>query len=1205
MKLFVAIFAALFAPLLVALFVAHVHNQSKPYTLACARFACKSSTCSFLPVYMSTTKPDDAGTELGMASADAIAAGHSPRSARAPGRWASRVLGFRPDARAKGGKNGNQVLAAISKVGGTDSEAKQSTYIARLRNKVGGRSWHHDSRGDLKFQDLASVMAHDFVDVAQNLGLSADPVVQEIGEESLLELKKSGNLDSHDDNVIAAFKKHKATIGKSLFEAENTNYWGVEMYLLGDYHTAFDYFSQALKLTSEKKKSAAAELAVLKAFIKERYDGSEEMLYTELVRGEWRSALGHKKFVEALSRLEYPGDADRVFTMLDSVANDGKVSLPELTSTLKAKTVRLNSMDREPIQKGIVLSNLACCSLQRGDVMSALQSFRESLRIVRLAAGKKRDSDDNVVTIMTNIAVAYIHLGDTDAALHTLSVVLERREMSQGRLHEDALAILHLVGYAFLVKANRFQILGDRQRMDNRKQDNPLLVNYHFALCAFKERLLRQQTSLSKMPALDSVLCDVGARHQLELHIARSHEVIAEIHDKCEDLDRARDHLSASLQYKKEILDAADPDLFSTLNMYAGVCARSGRDKEALESMSLAMRASEELFGYKSSAVATQLFHLGLLHLRIAFGATAPRVKDVLQKSIEQLQQCLSLRSELFGLESEEVAATAHLLGSVHFAAGDVQQARRSYEKALLIRISLASNDATIACSAHALGSLCIRCPRRLNDGVVLLQKAAAIRRRQLGEDSLYLADTLHELGSALLLRQSGSDGNDALAYLSQAAAIREGTLGKKNVLYAASLHQLGQAHLILALPSEAKRYLQASLGLRERLVGKHSAQAASSRAAFGVASANEGDFDTAMVSLKMAYRDREKILGQMHPLSADNLYQLSLVLMRKGDVEQALAALTQCLQVFSSLNDADVKARMAEGDEELDAQKISERTRRVQAKRARRGHAEVEQTGLDSKAPRQSMAGQWLAKVKSKFQSTTTSNTKEAAGISAYAGDAEVSGFPPDDEVCIEDTGVDIRGCHAPKLALLMQTLASVHMEMREFSKSRHWLDRSGCIREEIFGVVSKEVGETMHQFGLLFRLCHKPSTALLYFRKALNARERACGFADAATAETCEQLAEILHELGNADEASIFMSKALAIKEQLPSVTAPEIAKAREKWNGLAAAGMEYDPVQMGEALPHISRRSAESYLHGWKDRGKGSQKTCIGKSWKLPRT
>ena len=82
-------------------------------------------------------------------------------------------------------------------------------------------------------------------------------------------------------------------------------------------------------------------------------------------------------------------------------------------------------MDLDPSQKGVILSNLGCCSLQNGDVMSALQKFREAARVLRQASSANVDSD-SLLTVTTNMAVAYINLGDCDAALQYLSVVLEK-----------------------------------------------------------------------------------------------------------------------------------------------------------------------------------------------------------------------------------------------------------------------------------------------------------------------------------------------------------------------------------------------------------------------------------------------------------------------------------------------------------------------------------------------------------------------------------------------------------------------------------------------------------------------------------------------------------------------------------------------------------------------------------------------------------
>eukprot|EP00435_Cladocopium_sp_Y103_P075786 s57_g65.t1 len=115
--------------------------------------------------------------------------------------------------------------------------------------------------------------------------------------------------------------------------------------------------------------------------------------------------------------------------------------------------------------------------------------------------------------------------------------------------------------------------------------------------------------------------------------------------------------------------------------------------------------------------------------------------------------------------------------------------------------------------------------PRRQED-ITLLGKAASIRKDQLGEGSVRLADTLHELGLTIMHRQTAQSLQQDLAYLSQAAAIWEEKLGTRHVEYAASMHQLGQVHLHLGLASEAILYLQAALSLRERLLGRQSAQA-------------------------------------------------------------------------------------------------------------------------------------------------------------------------------------------------------------------------------------------------------------------------------------------------------------------------------------------------------------------------------------------
>ncbi|CAE8701769.1 unnamed protein product [Polarella glacialis] len=1073
---------------------------------------------------------------------------------------------------------------------GSTGSGLRSKAVAQLKAGIGLTK---GSKSDVaNEEELAEEADRQFKDVVEELGLTANPVVKELGDEQLLAMKRAGTLDVNKVELQTSFKRHKATLGKALFEAETANIMGVELFGMGDFVAAEAYFRRALELTSENKKPAAREVAVLKEFLAQRFDGSTAALYSDLVRGEYPSALGRKLFVEALHRLSYPGDADRVFSMVDSVANDGKVSLPELNAVLKAKQVQLNGMDREPVQKGVVLSNLAACVLQQGNTMDAMQHLRKAARVGRFAAHEGGDTHPNVLTVLTNMAVAYIHLGDLDAALNYIAQVLEAQEKSLGRLSPEVLQLYYLTGLCFLLKANRIQIQYDRRRMDSKSQQNPVEVNYNLAQLVFKETLQRQQACVVQLETRDEDdPVPVGYLDQLKLDIARSHEIIAEIHEKRGELKRALPHLRWALDAKESILSETDPELVSVLNMLAAVCIKSGLNEEALHAMERATAASEEIFGESSLARATEFYYVGLTHFRI--GAEQGRAGNKgemaisLARALEKLQDCHDLRVALLGEETEEVAATAQLMGSIYLANGDRSEARRRFERALLIRLQvphLGRSHASTASSAHALGCLYGRTPRRQEEAVLLLRKAVHVREIRLGSESLYLADSLHELGSVLLRRHGHGDYEAALQHLARAAKIREkGKLGKRSLVYAASLHQLGQAHIHLGMAMEARPYLQAALALREKLSGKHSAQSSASRNALGIALAASGENDLALKHLRSAYKDRETIFGPSHVVSADSLHQVGLVFVKKECLEEALAPIHRALEVRIQLNEADCKARMEDSDEDPKdlVKKESARTKRVQKRRKLRDLKKRREEGRQRKADDTTQAGSPLASPRGSQGNNFGNAIKNSPGS---PHDEE-----SDSEVEISDVGVDIRGFLAPTIADAMQVLSTVYLDMGNFKDSHHWLDRCSCIREEAFGNLSSEFGESMHHFGLLWRSQDKLARALKYFRRALHAREKACGHQHDATASTCAQLAEVLVELGHRDEAGIFMNRALAIKESIYGAHDPDVVAIREKWGGLSAAGMEYDPVTAGEALPHVSRRSAESFLHGFKARNK----------------
>lgn len=111
----------------------------------------------------------------------------------------------------------------------------------------------------------------------------------------------------------------------------------------------------------------------------------------------------------------------------------------------------------------------------------------------------------------------------------------------------------------------------------------------------------------------------------------------------------------------------------------------------------------------------------------------------------------------------------------------------------------------------------------------------------------------------------------------------------------------------------------------------------------------------------------------------------------------------------------------------------------------------------------------------------------------------------------------------------------------------------------------------------------------ALKYFRDALHVREKACGYVHETTASSCIKMGDILVALRHPDDASIYLIRGINIREKLFGADDEMVHSLKDKWSKLTASELQYDPVSQGESIPHFSRRSPESYLHGYADRQK----------------
>eukprot|EP00928_Gymnodinium_smaydae_P029228 TRINITY_DN22076_c0_g2_i1.p1 TRINITY_DN22076_c0_g2~~TRINITY_DN22076_c0_g2_i1.p1 ORF type:complete len:1306 (-),score=298.41 TRINITY_DN22076_c0_g2_i1:24-3941(-) len=1198
-----------------------------------------------------------------------------------------------------------KVLASIKEEeGGSRMRRLLTGHISRSgqdRERMAGRALLKESEAGID----AEAEDWELLDIVEELGLTLEPVAEELGDLTLLEQKKKGILDPTCEETITRYKRHKALQGRQLFEAESANNLGVEAFNLGDLEMAQVYFKKALELSNVQLKPAAEEIQKLKDFIKDKFYGDEKLFQTAMAEGEARFALGRKRFATQLVSLGFEGDADRVFAMADSIEQDGKITMVEIGQLLRARQAKVNDLDRDVLQKGVILNNIAVCHVQWGEYTTGLQRLREAMKIViRQALGG--EDDPIVQRVMGNIVTAYIHQGNLDAALNYLSDILRRRESISGAYDESVLYTLYQTGYCFLVKANRFEILHDCQRPDGKRQEDPVELNYKLALLAFKERLRRQQIIVDYFNEESAQA--PGELDQLRLEVARSSEIIAEIHEQRGELDRALPFMLEAVAIKEETLDEMDPEQLTTWNILAMMCMKAGQFSEALSTMRKAAAATAVLFGDPSAALATELYHIGL----ILFKLGSEQVRDdpessliSFSQSLEQLERVVEMQTE-FELDAD-LSNTLQLIGSVHLAARNRVEARRHFSKALISRIEVyGRSHVATASSAHALGTLYSRTPRRANAAVKLLQMAASVRKLLLGSDSLHLAESLHELGSALLLRRDRKDAVAALQHLSEAAKIREERLGKESVPYAASLHQLGQAYMHIQNFGEARMYLLAAVTLRESLLGRKNAQTAASKYLLGICLYHLNEAERSLKYLKASYGVREGMFGKYHQLSADSLHQIGIAHTKKKELDFALPFFLEALKIRKDLNDRDTQIHEEDSDQEVQAarktsprdvrirkkrelarkqalalekERVAEEKRMLHEEKAEKQKKEKERKkekarkkALKAKREGKPQASGWSIKNLFKRGADTTEDGDEEGGqqvedlkdseasssprsgagsprsgegsprqggspkTSARSGSsASLTGSPKtgspktagsgvspksggeprspktmesstrsgedrkdsstdlheeDDEICTEECGVDVKGFLAGPVGDSMHLIAQVYMEKGEYKEAKYYLDRALCIRSEVFGEVSAEAGETLQAFGDYYFRQANFANSLKFYRSALRTREQACGFSALPTAESCASLVYVLMKTTQVDEAGLFMTRACRIRENHYGKDDPIAKDLREAYNLAVSEQMHHDPVVKGDVLPHFAYRSAESYLHGYKDRQDG---------------
>jgi eukaryotic-like serine/threonine-protein kinase len=224
--------------------------------------------------------------------------------------------------------------------------------------------------------------------------------------------------------------------------------------------------------------------------------------------------------------------------------------------------------------------------------------------------------------------------------------------------------------------------------------------------------------------------------------------------------------------------------------------------------------------------------------------------------ALAHARQALALREARLPRGDARVAQSRVLLGNTQRLHGDLTDAKRTLEKALVETVTARGEDSLEAAEARRCLAQALRAPADRALAIELLRQALAIIRRRSGEGSVETAETLWELGGKL---EEGEQYPEAEKTYREALARLERAFGPHHPKVAMAQADLAGLLDRLSRPQEARKLLEAAI--------------ATQRA----------------------------VLGPRHPDLAQTLFSYGLLLEGRQELKAAEAALQEALDIYGT----------------------------------------------------------------------------------------------------------------------------------------------------------------------------------------------------------------------------------------------------------------------------------------------------------------
>ncbi|HKU16900.1 MAG TPA: tetratricopeptide repeat protein [Steroidobacteraceae bacterium] len=177
-----------------------------------------------------------------------------------------------------------------------------------------------------------------------------------------------------------------------------------------------------------------------------------------------------------------------------------------------------------------------------------------------------------------------------------------------------------------------------------------------------------------------------------------------------------------------------------------------------------------------------------------------------------------------------------------------------------------------------------------------LIEQALAIRRTLFGQNSLDVAQSLHNLNR--VYEQQG-DFRSAETLAQQALAIRRTVSGAQSIETAVSLCQLGSLKLQQGELATAETFFQECLSIRSARLGPDNEAVTAPLDNLARLAQARNDFDTAERLYRRAVEIDLRARGEDHPQYIRHLHNLATVLHARGDLAAAEPAYRRSIELY------------------------------------------------------------------------------------------------------------------------------------------------------------------------------------------------------------------------------------------------------------------------------------------------------------------